>query len=87
LQLHALHERMANLGSLAAASGNLRKQCLQLRTNFLDNPTREFSLGTKPRRLEADCIVLYSIVLYCIVLYCIVLYCIVLYCIVLYALT
>jgi len=44
LQLHGLHERMANLGSLATASGSLREQAQQLRTDFQDNPTRTFPL-------------------------------------------
>lgn len=48
LQLHNLHERMASLGSLASSSGSLRQQCHQLWTEFLDNPTRDFSLDAIP---------------------------------------
>lgn len=41
MQLHDVHQRMANLGSLATSSASLRQQVEQLHIDFKDNPTRQ----------------------------------------------
>ncbi len=41
MQLHDLHQRMADLGSLATSSASLRQQVEQLHADFKDNPTRQ----------------------------------------------